>query len=132
MAIATRTAFDSDGAPEVSRDLIWQTNTTTFVYPAEIFPVRVRTTSHGIAPAAGKIGAFVGTYALTALLPRVGLGKTSALVGVVALLGAIVTVCLLPEPKGLSLEELTREEQTPATATLLGLAESRGLRFPSA
>jgi MFS transporter, PHS family, inorganic phosphate transporter len=29
-------------------------NTTTFVYPAEIFPVRVRTTSHGIAAAAGK------------------------------------------------------------------------------
>ena len=32
-------------------------NTTTFVYPAEIFPVRVRTTSHGIAAAAGKMGA---------------------------------------------------------------------------
>jgi hypothetical protein len=39
-------------------------NTTTFVYPAEIFPVRVRTTSHGTAAAAGKLGAFVGTYAL--------------------------------------------------------------------
>ena len=48
-------------------------NTTTFVYPAEIFPVRVRTTSHGIAAAAGKIGAFIGTYALTALLPAIGL-----------------------------------------------------------
>ena len=41
-------------------------NTTTFVYPAEIFPVRVRTTSHGIAAASGKLGAFIGTYALTA------------------------------------------------------------------
>jgi nitrate/nitrite transporter NarK len=46
-------------------------NTTTFVYPAEIFPVRVRTTSHGTAAASGKIGAFVGTYALTSLLPRI-------------------------------------------------------------
>ena len=44
-------------------------NTTTFVYPAEIFPVQVRTTSHGIAGASGKLGAFAGTYALTALLP---------------------------------------------------------------
>ncbi len=66
-------------------------NTTTFVYPAEIFPVRVRTTSHGIAAAAGKIGAFIGTYALTSLLPRIGLGDTSAIVGVIALAGAIVT-----------------------------------------
>jgi MFS family permease len=29
-------------------------NTTTFVYPSEIFPVRVRTTSYGIAAASGK------------------------------------------------------------------------------
>jgi MFS family permease len=82
-------------------------NTTTFVYPAEIFPVRVRTTSHGIAAAAGKIGAFTGTYALTALLPVVGFSEVSAIVAGVALLGLLVTVTLLPEPKGISLEELT-------------------------
>ncbi len=82
-------------------------NTTTFVYPAEIFPVRVRTTSHGIAAAAGKLGAFAGTYALTALLPAIGFGRTSAIVAGVALAGLLVTVTLLPEPKGLSLEELT-------------------------
>ncbi len=82
-------------------------NTTTFVYPAEIFPVRVRTTSHGIAAAAGKIGAFTGTYALTALLPAIGLSKVSALVAAVSVLGLLVTVTLLPEPKGASLEQLT-------------------------
>jgi nucleotide-binding universal stress UspA family protein len=32
-------------------------NMTTFVYPAEIFPVEVRTTGHGISAAAGKLGA---------------------------------------------------------------------------
>jgi MFS transporter, PHS family, inorganic phosphate transporter len=82
-------------------------NTTTFVYPAEIFPVRVRTTSHGIAGAAGKFGAFIGTYALTALLPAIGLSKTSGIVAGVSVLGLLATVTLLPEPKGLSLEELT-------------------------
>jgi MFS transporter, PHS family, inorganic phosphate transporter len=82
-------------------------NTTTFVYPAEIFPVHVRTTSHGIAAASGKLGAFVGTYALTALLPAIGFSKTSAIVAGVSLLGLLVTVALLPEPKGVSLEELT-------------------------
>jgi MFS family permease len=81
-------------------------NTTTFVYPAEIFPVRVRATCHGIAAAAGKIGAFVGTYALTSLLPAIGLARTSALVAGAAVLGLLVTVSLLPEPRGVSLEEL--------------------------
>jgi MFS transporter, PHS family, inorganic phosphate transporter len=33
-------------------------NSTTFVYPAEIFPVMSRTTGHGIAAAAGKLGGF--------------------------------------------------------------------------
>ncbi len=108
-------------------------NTTTFVYPAEIFPVRVRTTSHGIAAASGKMGAFVGTYALTSLLPRIGLADTSAIVGGVALVGAVVTLALLPEPKGQSLEALTEEDRAlPTSAHVLGLAESRGLRPPAA
>jgi MFS transporter, PHS family, inorganic phosphate transporter len=106
-------------------------NTTTFVYPAEIFPVRVRTTCHGIAAAAGKIGAFVGTYALTALLPAVGLARTSALVAGVSLLGLLVTLTLLPEPKGTSLEDFT-EDRFPTSAVALALAESRGTRPPSA
>jgi MFS family permease len=84
-------------------------NTTTFVYPAEIFPVRVRTTCHGIAAAAGKIGAFIGTYALTALLPVLGLSRVSALLADVSLLGLLVTVTLLPEPKGISLEQLSED-----------------------
>jgi MFS transporter, PHS family, inorganic phosphate transporter len=106
-------------------------NTTTFVYPAEIFPVRVRTTCHGIAAAAGKIGAFIGTYALTALLPAIGLGRTSAIVAVVSVLGLLATVALLPEPKGVSLETLT-EAPFPSSAVTLGVSESRGTRPPPA
>jgi MFS family permease len=88
-------------------------NTTTFVFPAEIFPVRVRTTGHGIASACGKLGAFAGTYTLTALLPAIGFTRTSAIVAGVSLLGLLVTVMLLPEPKGLSLEELTETSRLP-------------------
>jgi MFS family permease len=106
-------------------------NTTTFVYPAEIFPVRVRTTSHGIAAAAGKIGAFIGAYALSALLPAIGLSQTSAIVAGVSVLGLLVTMALLPEPKGASLEDLT-EKRFPSSAVALGLAESRGSRPPAA
>ncbi|GCE19847.1 hypothetical protein KDK_36470 [Dictyobacter kobayashii] len=38
-------------------------NVTTFVYPAEIFPVMVRSTAHGLAAALGKVGAFIGALA---------------------------------------------------------------------
>jgi hypothetical protein len=48
-------------------------------FAGEVFPVRVRTTSHGVAAAAGKLGAFAATYALTALLPAIGFGRTSAI-----------------------------------------------------
>jgi MFS transporter, PHS family, inorganic phosphate transporter len=106
-------------------------NTTTFVYPAEMFPVRVRTTCHGIAAAAGKIGAFIGTYALTALLPAIGLGRTSAIVAGVSVFGLMATVALLPEPKGVSLETLT-EAPFPSSAVTLGVSESRGTRPPPA
>jgi len=34
----------------------------TFVYPSELFPVRGRTTGHGIAAATGKLGASVGVF----------------------------------------------------------------------
>jgi Sugar (and other) transporter len=37
-------------------------NSTTFVYPAEIFPVTARTTGHGVAAAAGKLGGFLGVF----------------------------------------------------------------------
>ncbi|KAJ4817766.1 phosphate transporter 1 [Rhynchospora pubera] len=36
-------------------------NTTTFVLPAELFPARFRTICHGIAGAAGKVGAIIGS-----------------------------------------------------------------------
>jgi len=106
-------------------------NTTTFVYPVEIFPVRVRTSCYGIAAAAGKLGAFIGTYVLVALLPAIGLSRTSAIVAGVALLGLVVTLTMLPEPKGTSLEDFT-ERRTASSTAALGVAASRGVRPPSA
>ncbi len=98
---------------------------------SEIFPVRVRTTSHSIAAAAGKVGAFAGTYALTALLPAIGFGRTSAIVAGVCVLGLLVTVTLLPEPKGLSLEELTEPRANePSTASVEQGQVPRSLATP--
>ena len=62
--------------------------------------------------------AFAGTYALTALLPVIGFARTSAIVAGVCVLGLLVTVTLLPEPKGLSLEELTEPSAGPPARLL--------------
>ena len=89
-------------------------NTTTFVFPAEIFPVDVRTTGHGISAAAGKMGAFAGAYLFPVMLAsRLGLRGAEVISGVVCVLGLALTVALLPEPMGRSLEQLEADAYAP-------------------
>jgi MFS family permease len=82
-------------------------NSTTFVYPAELFPVETRTTGHGIASAAGKVGAFIGVFLFPIFMSRGGLRLAEGVAALVSLLGLAVTLFMLPETKGLSLEELS-------------------------
>ena len=89
-------------------------NATTFVYPSEIFPVRVRTTGHGIAAAMGKLGGFFGVFAFPFLMKWRGLLSAESAAAIVSALGAVTTIFLLPETKGKSLEELSAEPETPA------------------
>jgi PHS family inorganic phosphate transporter-like MFS transporter len=89
-------------------------NTTTFIYPAEIFPVAVRTTAHGISAAAGKMGAFAGAYLFPVMLASsMGIRGAEIIAGVVSLAGLALTLTLLPEPKGKSLEELSDDAYAP-------------------
>lgn len=88
-------------------------NSTTFVYPSEIFPVRVRTTGHGISAAMGKIGGFVGVFTFPFLMRWHGLLSAESGAAIVSLLGLTATALLLPETKGRSLEELASEPETP-------------------
>ena len=82
-------------------------NTTTFVFPSEIFPVRVRTTADGISAAAGKFGGFLGAFIFPIFLAStLGLRGTEVITGAVCVVGFIVTLALLPEPKGLTLEQI--------------------------
>jgi MFS family permease len=84
-------------------------NVTTFVYPAEIFPVMVRTTAHGIAAALGKVGAFIGAFAFPYLLVNFHLQGAMAVAAVVSLAGLLLTIFTLPEPNQRSLEEISDE-----------------------
>lgn len=49
-------------------------NVTTFLYPAEIFPVTVRTTAHGFSAGLGKFGAFIGAFIFPQMLAASGFG----------------------------------------------------------
>ncbi|MDQ2844431.1 MAG: MFS transporter [Acidobacteriota bacterium] len=84
-------------------------NATTFVYPAEIFPVGTRTTGHGIAAALGKIGAFAGVFTFPFLMRWHGLLSAELAAAGVSILGLLVTATMLPETKGKSLEELNEK-----------------------
>jgi PHS family inorganic phosphate transporter-like MFS transporter len=82
-------------------------NATTFVYPSEIFPVRVRTTTHGIAAAMGKFGGFLGVFTFPFFMRSHGLPVAEGVAAAVCILGLVCTVFLLPETMGKSLEELS-------------------------
>jgi MFS transporter, PHS family, inorganic phosphate transporter len=90
-------------------------NTTTFIYPAEIFPTEVRTTAHGISAGMGKMGGFVGVYLLQENLDSWGIRTIEGVCAGVALAGVLFTIACLPEPAGKSLEELEAEANVDFT-----------------
>ncbi len=87
-------------------------NITTFLYPAEIFPVTVRTTAHGISAGLGKFGAFIGAFLFPLLLTNPGfkLPGTMGVAAGICVLGFFLTF-VLPEPKQKSLETIEKEGQ---------------------
>lgn len=86
-------------------------NVTTFVYPAEVFPVMIRTTGHGIAAALGKTGAFLGALLFPYLLATYHLSGAMGFAAIVSFLGLLLTIFLLPEPNQRSLEEISNEHE---------------------
>ncbi|KAJ1298905.1 hypothetical protein BS78_01G489600 [Paspalum vaginatum] len=98
-------------------------NATTFIVPAEIYPARLRATCHGISAASGKVGAIIGSFGFLYLAQspdpdktahgyRPGIGVRNSLFALAgcSFAGFLLTF-LVPEPKGKSLEEMSRETE---------------------
>jgi len=86
-------------------------NTTTFVYPSEVFPTAFRTTGHGIAAAAGKIGAVVAVFVFASFYAVYGIPWFFGVLAVVSFIGFVLTLALLPETSQRSLEDASGEDE---------------------
>ena len=80
-------------------------NLTTFLYPIEVFPTRVRGTAHGISAASGKCGALLTAFAFGYLNASAGLKGAIGLCSGVMFMAAL-TNTLVPEVKGLTLDDI--------------------------
>ncbi len=80
-------------------------NVTTFIVAAELYPVNLRTTGHGISAGLGKFGAFLGVFLFPVIGATLGFRGSLLLSSGLAILGVIVTAIFVQEPAGKSLEE---------------------------
>jgi len=74
-------------------------NSTTFLYPAEVFPTRFRATAHGMSAACGKAGAIISSLAFNQLSQSIGTPNVLWIFFGCSILGVFSTL-LLPEVKG--------------------------------
>jgi MFS family permease len=86
-------------------------NTTTFVYPSEVFPTPIRGMGDGISAGTGKVGAFLGTLLFPFLMVAIKIQGTFMVLVVISFLGAILTAFALPETKEMSLRDVAEEEK---------------------
>ena len=106
-------------------------NTTTFVLPAEIFPAKVRTTSHGLAATVGKIGAALGTFGFPLLQARFGLAGPMWVAAATCLIGLAVTQTLPTRTERFRVGgSLARYGSYPAFC-ICCLVESMSRKYPS-
>jgi PHS family inorganic phosphate transporter-like MFS transporter len=88
-------------------------NATTFIIPGECFPTRFRATAHGISAASGKAGAILAAHAFSSL-KDIG-GKNAFVPNLLWIFCGFMVIGLVatawvPETRGKSLEELSKEE----------------------
>ena len=82
----------------------------TFIYPSEVFPTKVRGMGAGASAAGGKTGAFIGTFLNVILLgSSIGESGLFLILAGLSILGLVLTVLLLPEPKRIDLEKISGE-----------------------
>ncbi|TEB27607.1 inorganic phosphate transporter [Coprinellus micaceus] len=84
-------------------------NTTTYCYPAELFPTRYKAFAHGISAASGKAGAIISALAFNRLSKSIGTPAVLWIFFGCCMVGAVVSL-LLPEVKGRDADVIFAEQ----------------------
>ncbi|OJA20253.1 hypothetical protein AZE42_02695 [Rhizopogon vesiculosus] len=84
-------------------------NTTTYCYPAEVFPTRYRASAHGLSAACGKIGAIISAFVFNSLTDSIGTPAVLWIFFGCCMFGAVFTL-LLPEVAGRDPDLVLTEE----------------------
>lgn len=84
----------------------------TAVYPAELFDTSIRTTGVGIAAAASRIGAAIGTWLLPVGLEYWGARACMLIAAAICALGALVSQFMAPETSGKTLIQTSSFSKT--------------------
>ncbi|KAL1925000.1 uncharacterized protein VTP21DRAFT_4654 [Calcarisporiella thermophila] len=90
-------------------------NATTFIIPSEIFPTRYRCLCYGISATSGKLAAIFVQVGISHTHVHFGfaslIDKLFIAFGCLMFVGFLITLALIPETKGKTLEELSNEVQ---------------------
>jgi putative MFS transporter len=84
--------------------------TLTGPYPSELFPTELRTTAVGVAAAASRIGAAIGTFLLPIGLDTIGVGPSMLIGASFCVLGAAISQRWAPETAGRRLVDTASAE----------------------
>ncbi|MCW3045718.1 MAG: transporter [Solirubrobacterales bacterium] len=84
--------------------------TLTGPYPSELFPTGLRTTAVGVAAAASRIGAALGTFLLPVGLDTIGIGPSMLVAAAFCVAGAMICQLWAPETAGRGLVETSSAE----------------------
>jgi len=90
-------------------------NTTTYAYPAEVFPTRFRAFAHGISAASGKAGAIISALAFNSLTDKIGTPAVLWIFVGCCIAGAVFSL-LLPEVRARDPDLILAEELREARA----------------
>jgi MFS family permease len=80
----------------------------------ELAPTRVRTVAQSVSVVGGRIGASISAFLFPLLFDRIGEEGVIALLAGAAVLGGILTLIIIPETRGRSLEDINQEDLVPA------------------
>jgi nitrate/nitrite transporter NarK len=97
---------------------------TTFVLPNELFPREVRSSCNGLSAAAGKLGAFVGSFIFPYVYENFSMSAVFYGCALTSGLGMLVTLAFIPTTVD---SRLSETERAKGTAEADGVSESTSL-----